>query len=136
MERGLVGIINPLDAILPPKALERRNHIVEKTIDSVVGLITHLQSIGYGVKNTYRLLISSAHLVGIPRSPDSNVICRRNRHYFRPVFRQIEFLVLFLEIKRHSNFLLSGQDVILFAIQGPGSDELVRLDFVFDIVVT
>ena len=83
----------------------------------MVGLVTHLQSVGNGIQNTDGLLISTTLIVGIALAAHSNVIRLWGNHDNRFCRREIKLLVFFLKIEGHlSGFSLYLQRYALTVI--------------------
>lgn len=51
MHCGFVVIVNGLfGAVLPPKAFERRNDVLEEAGDLMIAFVAHLDGIGYAIE--------------------------------------------------------------------------------------
>ena len=46
-KRGFVAVVNAVDALLPPKALQRRHYVVEVAFDPMAAHFAHLDGVGY-----------------------------------------------------------------------------------------
>jgi len=101
VECGLIGVVHTIHMLLPPEAFQRRYNIFKKSLDFVIRLMAHLQGIGYGIQNTDGLLIGPSLLIGVTRSPHSDIIRLWNRYDLRSVLGHIELLIFFLEVESH-----------------------------------
>ena len=102
------AIIRAVHAFLPPKALQRRHHIVKEAGDGLPFSRTGFQGIGQSVQHRQRTLVGTINCIGISPSPDCYVICRWNSDNLGSISRPMQ--LFFLEIVRHiqSSYQLMG----------------------------
>ena len=101
MKCGLFGIVHPSNAVLPPEALQRRDHIFKETLDFVFRLIAHFEGVSHGIQNPDSRLISAAILIGVPLPADSNIVRLGDGNDLRLAFRHVEFFVFLFEVESH-----------------------------------
>ena len=99
----LAGIVHPVDALLPPKTLQGRHHILEITLRRVP--FAHLDGVGHRVEQLQSLLVGAVLLVGIALPAHRQKVHGGHRDDARGSGGLVEFLILFLVVKDHGHFL-------------------------------
>ena len=104
-ERVLVQNALPVERFVacPPQAFERRHRVVEVAVGLPGTHLRHLDGVREGVQQAHRTGVRAVFLVRVARAGHGDEAHGRHVDELGLGLRQVEVLVLFLEIERHAS---------------------------------